>query len=91
METQITVAAFEALKKRRDAVMLERAKEEARLESLNREIDSLKEMLKEYNITDDAEAREQLEKLSNEIAVEMHTLEESMRLYEVSKGGTDDV
>lgn len=91
METQITVAAFEALKKRRDAVMLERAKEEARLESLNREIDSLKEMLKEYNITSDAEAREQLEKLSNEIAVEMHTLEESMRLYEVSKGGTDDV
>ncbi len=91
METQITVAAFEALKKRRDAVMLERAKEEARLESLNREIDSLKEMLKEYNITNDAEAREQLEKLSNEIAVEMHTLEESMRLYEVSKGGTDDV
>ena len=48
-------------------------------------------MLKEYNITNDAEAREQLEKLSNEIAVEMHTLEESMRLYEVSKGGTDDV
>lgn len=91
METQITVAAFEALKKRRDAVMLERAKEEARLESLNREIDSLKEMLKEYNITNDAEAREQLEKLSNEIAVEMHTLEESMRIYEVSKGGTDDV
>lgn len=91
METQITVAAFEALKKRRDAVMLERAKEEARLESLNREIDSLKEMLKEYNITNDAEAREQLEKLSNEIAVEMHTLEESMRLYEVSKGGADDV
>ena len=91
METQITVAAFEALKKRRDAVMLERAKEEARLASLNREIDSLKEMLKEYNITNDAEAREQLEKLSNEIAVEMHTLEESMRLYEVSKGGTDDV
>ena len=91
METQITVAAFEALKKRRDAVMLERAKEEARLESLNREIDSLKEMLKEYNITNDAEAREQLEKLSNEIAVEMHTLEESMRLYEISKGGTDDV
>lgn len=91
METQITVASFEALKKRRDAVMLERAKEEARLESLNREIDSLKEMLKEYNITNDAEAREQLEKLSNEIAVEMHTLEESMRLYEVSKGGTDDV
>ena len=91
METQITVAAFEALKKRRDAVMLERAKEEARLESLNREIDSLKEMLKEYNITNDAEAREQLEKLSNEIAVEMHTLEESMRLYEVSKGGTDGV
>lgn len=91
METQITVAAFEALKKRRDAVMLERAKEEARLESLNREIDSLKEMLKEYNITNDAEAREQLEKLSNEIAVEMHTLEESMRLYEVSKGGTDDI
>lgn len=91
METQITVAAFEALKKRRDAVMLERAKEEARLESLNREIDSLKEMLKEYNITNDAEAREQLEKLSNEVAVEMHTLEESMRLYEVSKGGTDDV
>lgn len=91
METQITVAAFEALKKRRDAVMLERAKEEARLESLNREIDSLKEMLKEYNIINDAEAREQLEKLSNEIAVEMHTLEESMRLYEVSKGGTDDV
>ena len=90
METQITVAAFEALKKRRDAVMLERAKEEARLESLNREIDSLKEMLKEYNITNDAEAREQLEKLSNEIAVEMHTLEESMRLYEVSKGGTDE-
>lgn len=86
METQITVAAFEALKKRRDAVMLERAKEEARLESLNREIDSLKEMLKEYNITNDAEAREQLEKLSNEIAVEMHTLEESMHLYEVSKG-----
>lgn len=85
METQITVAAFEALKKRRDAVMLERAKEEARLESLNREIDSLKEMLKEYNITNDAEAREQLEKLSNEIAVEMHTLEESMHLYEVSK------
>lgn len=91
METQITVASFEALKKRRDAVMLERAKEEARLESLNREIDSLKEMLKEYNITNDAEAREQLEKLSNEIAVEMHTLEESMRLYEVSKDGTDDV
>lgn len=91
MEIQITVAAFEALKKRRDAVMLERAKEEARLESLNREIDSLKEMLKEYNITNDAEAREQLEKLSNEIAVEMHTLEESMHLYEVSKGGTDDV
>ena len=91
MESQITVAAFEALKKRRDAVMLERAKEEARLESLNREIDSLKEMLKEYNITNDAEAREQLEKLSSEIAVEMHTLEESMRLYEVSKGGTDDV
>lgn len=91
METQITVAAFEALKKRRDAVMLERAKEEARLESLNREIDSLKEMLKEYNITNDAEAREQLEKLSNEIAVEMHTLEESMHLYEVSKVGTDDV
>lgn len=91
MESQITVAAFEALKKRRDAVMLERAKEEARLESLNREIDSLKEMLKEYNITNDAEAREQLEKLSNEIAVEMHTLEESMRLYEVSNGGTDDV
>lgn len=91
METQITVAAFEALKKRRDAVMLERAKEEARLESLNREIDSLKEMLKEYNITNDAEAREQLEKLSNEIAVEMHTLEESMHLYEVSKGGADDV
>ena len=91
MESQITVAAFEALKKRRDAVMLERAKEEARLESLNREIDSLKEMLKEYNITNDAEAREQLEKLSNEIAVEMHTLEESMRLYEVSKGSTDDV
>ena len=91
MEAQITVAAFEALKKRRDAVMLERAKEEARLESLNREIDSLKEMLKEYNITNDAEAREQLEKLSNEIAVEMHTLEESMHLYEVSKGGTDDV
>ena len=91
METQITVAAFDALKKRRDAVMLERAKEEARLESLNREIDSLKEMLKEYNITNDAEARELLEKLSNEIAVEMHTLEESMRLYEVSKGGTDDV
>ena len=91
METQITVAAFEALKKRRDADMLERAKEEARLESLNREIDSLKEMLKEYNITNDAEAREQLEKLSNEIAVEMHTLEESMHLYEVSKGGTDDV
>lgn len=86
MESQITVAAFEALKKRRDAVMLERAKEEARLESLNREIDSLKEMLKEYNITNDAEAREQLEKLSNEIAVEMHTLEESMHLYEVSKG-----
>ena len=71
--------------------MLERAKEEARLESLNREIDSLEEMLKEYNITNDAEAREQLEKLSNEIAVEMHTLEESMHLYEVSKGGTDDV
>ena len=91
MESQITVAAFEALKKRRDAVMLERAKEEARLESLNREIDSLKEMLKEYNITNDAEAREQLEKLSNEIAVEMHTLEESMHLYEVSKVGTDDV
>lgn len=91
METQITVAAFEALKKRRDAVMLERAKEEARLESLNREIDSLKEMLKEYNITNDAEAREQLEKLSNEVAVEMHTLEESMHLYEVSKGDTDDV
>ena len=91
METQITVAAFEALKKRRDAVMLERAKEEARLESLTREIDSLKEMLKEYNITNDAEARGQLEKLSNEIAVEMHTLEESMHLYEVSKGGTDDV
>ena len=91
MESQITVAAFEALKKRRDAVMLERAKEEARLESLNREIDSLKEMLKEYNSTNDAEAREQLEKLSNEIAVEMHTLEESMHLYEVSKGGTDDV
>ena len=91
MESQITVAAFEALKKRRDAVMLERAKEEARLESLTREINSLKEMLKEYNITNDAEAREQLEKLSNEIAVEMHTLEESMRLYEVSKGGTDDV
>ena len=91
METQITVAAFEALKKRRDAVMLECAKEEARLESLNREIDSLKEMLKEYNITNDAEAREQLEKLSNEIAVEMHTLEESMHLYEVSRGGTDDV
>ena len=91
MESQITVAAFEALKKRRDAVMLERAKEEARLESLTREIDSLKEMLKEYNITNDAEAREQLEKLSNEIAVEMHTLEEAMRLYEVSKGGTDDV
>lgn len=91
MESQITVAAFEALKKRRDAVMLERAKEEARLESLTREIDSLKEMLKEYNITNDAEAREQLERLSNEIAVEMHTLEESMRLYEVSKVGTDDV
>ena len=91
METQITVAAFEALKKRRDAVMLERAKEEARLEALNREIDSLKEMLKEYNITNDAEDREQLEKLSNEIAVEMPTLEESMHLYEVSKGGTDDV
>ena len=91
MESQITVAAFEALKKRRDAVMLERAKEEARLESLNREIDPLKEMRKEYNITNDAEAREQLEKLSNEIAVEMHTLEESMHLYEVSKGGTDDV
>lgn len=91
MESQITVAAFEALKKRRDAVMLERAKEEARLESLTREIDSLKEMLKEYNITNDAEAREQLEKLSNEIAVEMHTLEESMHLYEVSKGCTDDV
>ena len=91
METQITVADFEALKKRRDAVMLERAKEEARLESLTREIDSLKEMLKEYNITNDAEAREQLEKLSNEIAVEMHTLEESMRLYEVSKDGTDGV
>lgn len=91
MESQITVASFEALKKRRDAVMLERAKEEARLESLTREIDSLKEMLKEYNITNDAEAREQLEKLSNEIAVEMHTLEESMHLYEVSKGDTDDV
>ena len=61
------------------------------LECLIREIDSVNEMLKEYNITNDAEAREQLEKLSNEIAVEMHTLEESMHLYEVSKGGTDDV
>lgn len=91
MDTQVTIQGFEALKKRKDSIMLERAKEEARLESLNREIASLKEALSEYNITTDVEAQEQLEKLSSEIAVEMHALEEAMNTYEKSKAETDDV
>ena len=46
----VTVAKFEAMKKRRDGILLERAKEEARLDAITHELDTLKEALKEYHV-----------------------------------------
>ena len=84
-KTQEMVEQFEDLKKRRESIMLERAKEEARLETLNKELASLLESLGEYGVTDELSARELMEKTSSELAVELHTLEEALNAYDAQK------
>lgn len=85
-KTQEMVEQFEDLKKRRESIMLERAKEEARLETLNKELSSLLDSLSEYGVTDELSARELMEKTSSELAVELHTLEEALNAYDAQKG-----
>jgi len=82
IKTQDMVTKFEELKKRRDNIMLERAKEEARLETLTRELDALKESLSEYGVVDELSARELLERTSSELAVELHDLEQALQAYD---------
>ena len=84
-KTQEMVEQFEDLKKRRESIMLERAKEEARLETLNKELSSLLDSLGEYGVTDELSARELMEKTSSELAVELHTLEEALNAYDAQK------
>lgn len=84
-KTQEMVEQFEDLKKRRESIMLERAKEEARLETLNKELSSLLDSLNEYGVTDELSARELMEKTSSELAVELHTLEEALNAYDAQK------
>ena len=84
-KTQEMVEQFEDLKKRRESIMLERAKEEARLETLNKELASLLDSLSEYGVTDELSARELMEKTSSELAVELHTLEEALNAYDAQK------
>ena len=84
-KTQEMVEQFEDLKKRRESIMLERAKEEARLETLNKELSSLLDSLSEYGVTDELSARELMEKTSRELAVELHTLEEALNAYDAQK------
>lgn len=82
IKTQDMVMKFEELKKRRDNIMLERAKEEARLETLTKELDALKESLSEYGVVDELSARELLERTSSELAVELHDLEQALQAYD---------
>jgi len=82
IKTQDMVTKFEELKKRRDNIMLERAKEEARLETLTKELDALKESLSEYGVVDELSARELLERTSSELAVELHNLEQALQSYD---------
>ena len=84
-KTQEMVEQFEDLKKRRESIMLERAKEEARLETLNKELSSLLDSLSEYGVTDELSARELMEKTSSALAVELHTLEEALNAYDAQK------
>ena len=84
-KTQEMVEQFEDLKKRRESIMLERAKEEARLETLTKELASLLDSLSEYGVTDELSARELMEKTSSELAVELHTLEEALNAYDAQK------
>ena len=84
-KTQEMVEQFEDLKKRCESIMLERAKEEARLETLNKELSSLLDSLSEYGVTDELSARELMEKTSSELAVELHTLEEALNAYDAQK------
>ena len=84
-KTQEMVEQFEDLKKRRESIMLERAKEEARLETLNKELSSLLDSLSEYGVTDELSARELMEKTSSELAVDLHALEEALNAYDAQK------
>ena len=89
IKTQDMVTKFEELKKRRDSIMLERAKEEARLETLTKELNALKDSLSEYGVTDEISARELLERTSSELAVELHDLEQALHEYDSAQ--TDEV
>jgi hypothetical protein len=69
------IKEFEALKKKQEELTLLKAKEEAKLESLERELDSYKEQLKELGIEDLenaetilAEKEKELEAQYNEIS-----------------------
>lgn len=52
---------FEALKKKHESLMLKKAKQEARLESLQKEIETYKNQLEDMGITDLSNAESLLE------------------------------
>lgn len=87
----VTVAKFEAMKKRRDGILLERAKEEARLDAITHELDTLKEALKEYHVETEADARELLDRMTGEVAVALHTFDETMNVYETAKAESNEL
>ena len=90
MSDDALVVKFEDLKRRRDAVMLERAREETRLETINKEIEGLLLSLKDYGVTDEESARALLEKTTIAIDRDLLELEDALKAYDSARGATSD-
>lgn len=79
---EFTVTKFEQLKKRANAISLAKAKEEARLDSINKDIASLKETLSEYGVSSEEEATVLLNKLTTELDDKLSAMEQALREYD---------
>ncbi len=76
------VREFEALKKKQEELQLKKAKEETRLETLEKELESLRTQLEELGITDLNEAEELLDKKEKELQEQYDNIMSLLKKFE---------
>lgn len=76
------VREFETLKKKQEELQLKKAKEETRLETLEKELESLRTQLEELGITDLNEAEELLDKKEKELQEQYDNIMSLLKKFE---------